>query len=117
MSLTGLIFLLAAHYFTGKGLLKLFKIETGRTETICLSFITGVPILSFGPCLLQLLHTPIVFTSTLIITAIIAAPFSIPLLVKLKKPALPKITIPQPYEWASLAICFLLVLFSIWRCF
>jgi cbb3-type cytochrome oxidase subunit 3 len=117
MNFTGLIFLLIAHYITGKGVLKLFKIETGQTEQFCLALITGIPLVSFGPCVLQILKIPITGTSAATITAIIGAICSIPLFINFKKPVLPKLKLPKLYELPALSVCILLILFSIWRCF
>src|SRR3954466_1445721 len=98
MNFAGLIFLLFAHFITGRGLLKLFKVELKQTPSLCLSMIAGVPLLSFAPCFVQLLHLPISTVPVLIAIIAITAGFSIPLLLDFKRPQIQKIILPQLYE-------------------
>lgn len=63
MSLLGLLFLLAAHYFSGRGLLSFFHLKMHPAMRAALAFITGVMVLSFIPFLLQLAHIPITFAT------------------------------------------------------
>jgi hypothetical protein len=117
MNIAGLLFMIVAHYLTGKGLLKLFKIELRPVPAFCLSIMAGVPLLSFVPCFIQLLTIPITALSVLIGVVVLTSLFSIPLLIKFKRPTFSKITFPKIYEWPFLIVCLFLMGFSIWRCF
>ena len=117
MNFAGLIYLLIAHYISGKGFLRLFKLQLKPVPLFCLSMITGVALLSFAPCVLQLLHIPIDATSVSIAIILLTAIFSIPLLVDYKFPEFKRITLPALYEWPFLIVCILLIGVSLWRCF
>jgi len=117
MNFTGLIFLIAAHYISGKGLLKLFNVNLSPIALNCLSLIIGVPLISFAPCILQLLHVPITLASVSVAITIMFFAFSIPLLRNFKLPVFHRINMPKSYEWAALIICFSLMFYSVWRCF
>lgn len=117
MNIAGLLFVLFAHYFTGKGMLKLLKAELNPLANFCFSMIIGVVIISFAPCILQLLHIPLVAQSVAVAIAIITVAFSIPLFFNFKMPKIGKITFPALYEWPFLIIIIILIALSVWRCF
>ncbi len=117
MNLYGLIFLLIAHFFTGKGLLKLFRLQLSFVYSACLSIILGVILASFVPCILQLLSIPITAMSVAIGVGLFALVFSVPLLVKIKRPGFAGFKLPAAHEWPFLLVILLLVTVSAWRCF
>lgn len=117
MNLPGLIFLLIAHYFSGRGLLKVFRISVSPVAAFCLSMIVGIVLLSFAPCVLQLFSLPIAAMSVGLTVAVFAGVFSIPLLKNATKPTFSKLKLPALYEWPYIIIILLLVVVSIWRCF
>ncbi len=117
MNLAGLVFLLFAHFFAGRGLLKLFKVQLPQMPFFCLSMMTGVALLSFAPCLVQLLHLPIAGIPVFIAIVVLTAAVNIPSLLNFKRPQLQKLILPKIYEWPFLIACLLLVIYSVWRCF
>src|SRR5436305_11179953 len=102
MDFIGLIFLLVAHFFCGKGLLKLFKIKLNPIQTFCFSMMVGVPVVSFAPCIVELLHIPLTSQSMYVSIAALAVVLSIPLLINFKRPELGKLALPKLYEWPFL---------------
>lgn len=117
MNIFGLIFLLIAHYFSGRGLLKLFRIGLTPVCELCISMMTGIALLSFVPCILQLLHIPVTEKSVVIAVVIFAGVFSVPILIKFRKPQFKMPRMPASYEWSYIGILALLVAASVWRCF
>ncbi len=117
MNLFGLIFLLVAHYFSGRGVLKLFRINVSPVVAFCLSMMMGIVLLSFAPCLLQVLSLPITAVSVGVSVALFAIVSSIPLLINFTKPKFSKLKLPAIYEWPYIIIILLLVVVSVWRCF
>ena len=117
MNFAGLFFLVIAHFISGRGVLQLFKLQLSLVQTICFSFIIGVPLLSFVPCIVQLLKIPITFNSIYIAIAIFSLICGIPAVIGFKRPRLGKIVIPQIYEWPFLLICLTFIVLSAWRCF
>ena len=117
MNFPGLIFLVMAHYLSGRGLLRLFKLQLPPVQATCFSFLLGVPILSFAPCFVQIMGIPITFNSIFITLAIWTFLFTIPLLINFKRPVFPKIKLPEIYELPFLALCLGLIVLSVWRCY
>jgi len=117
MNFLGLIYLLMAHYVSGRGVLRLFRISLQPLTTVCLSFIIGVALLSFVPCFVQLLHIPITFVSIVIGVGLFTFALSIPSLITVKQPVFKKITFPAGYEWPFIAVISLVMAVSVWRCF
>lgn len=122
MNLLGLLFLLIAHYISGRGVLQVFRLELKPLAATCLSFITGVFMLSLVPCIMQLLGITFEASNTVISISVFTALCSIPLLVMWKrdpkkiwsfnKPALPTIS-----EVPFLIFFIYLSIVSVWRCF
>ena len=117
MNLSGLLYVLIAHYFSGRGVLQLFKAKLPPLHVFCLSIIIGVAVLSFVPCFVQLMNIPITIVSVSIGVAALTALLSVPLLINFKRPVFWKIVFPQSYEWPFLIILILLMAVSVWRCF
>jgi hypothetical protein len=117
MNFAGLLFLIAAHFITGRGLLQLFKLQLDTTVIVCFSFMVGVPVLSLAPCILQLLNMPITATSVLATICAITAICSIPVLLDLKKPSFGKFSLPKLYEWPVLLVLLYFISLSLWRCY
>ena len=117
MNPVGLLFVLIAHYLCGAGSLKLFRIKEGAWQSVWLSLIVGVFVVSFVPCLLQLCHIKITGTSVATGITLIAALFCVPLLSKFKKPSIHLPLRPALYEWPFIVAILLLALVSTWRCF
>ncbi len=117
MNVAGLVYLLIVHFLSGNGLLKLFKIQLKPLATVCMSLLLGIPLLSFAPCLLQLLHIPITGISVFCSVDFITGMFCIPLLAQFSIPSFKKIVFLEFYEWPFLIVCLLLAVISIWRCF
>ncbi len=97
--------------------MQLFKLQLSLVQTVCLSFIVGVPLISLAPCFIQLCHIPITFNSVFAGVAIVALVCAIPLAINFKKPAFGKVTLPGIYELPFLLVCLGLVILSVWRCY
>ncbi len=117
MNFLGLLFLLVAHYLSGRGLLRLFRMQLPPLHAFCLSMAAGVPLLSFVPCILQLLSFSITLMSVSIGIGVFTGILCIPLLIGFKRPQFKKITLPFLYELPFVAVMFLLMAVSVWRCF
>ena len=117
MNFGGLIFLLAAHYLSGRGLLRLFKIGLKPVPAFCLSMITGVFLVSFAPCILQLCGLPIDVLHVIVTIVVLTGIFCIPLLLNFKRPWIGKPPLPVYYEWPFIIACSFLAAVSVWRCF
>ncbi|MCD6010813.1 MAG: hypothetical protein K0Q79_675 [Flavipsychrobacter sp.] len=116
MNFGGLIFLLVCHYLSGRGVLRLFKIALAPLPAFCVAMMVGVPVISFGPCILQLLHIPIDAQSVTITAAVMGALHAIPLFVPFRRPRF-KFNLPQLYQVPFLLVITALVLISVWRCY
>lgn len=117
MDLKGLIFLFVAHYITGRGILKLFKVQDTSLRMFCLSLMISVPVLSFIPCIEQLMHIPLNKKNVATGISILAGLAAVPLLIGIKRPKLPKFTLPAVYELPFYFVFLLNLLLSVWRCF
>jgi hypothetical protein len=117
MNFGGLIFLLIAHYFCGRGVLSLFRLPLSQLTAVCFSFIIGIPLLSFVPCILQLLAIRLDVTSITIGIGIFTLLATIPLLVRFRRPRFGPLVLPEIYEWPFIVVIAFLMLVSIWRCF
>ncbi|GAA4469766.1 hypothetical protein GCM10023093_29770 [Nemorincola caseinilytica] len=116
MNLTGLIFLLFAHYFTGRGIVRLFRVEMTAVALFCFSLICGVTVHSMVPCIMELLHVPITVPNMYAWLAGSAVLFSIPLLLNIKQTKMPRLELPQLYELPFILIFLGLAAVSVWRC-
>ncbi len=117
MNFAGLLFLLITHFLSGRGILRLFKLQLDPIPAVCLSFILGVPAVSFVPCILQLMKIPLAANSVYIGISVFTAVCCIPLLVSFTKPRLPKFIMPKLYEWPALLVLLFFVVVSVWRCY
>ncbi len=117
MNFAGLIFLLIAHFITGRGVLRLINVQLEPLTTFCFSMIIGVPMLSFAPCVLQLMHIPITMASVFFSVAGFAVAFGIPLTINFKRLRFQKITFPKLYEWPFYLVYLVFIIISLWRCF
>ena len=117
MNFAGLIFLLICHYLTGRGLISLLRLELANVPAICFSFMTGVPLLSFAPCILQLMKIPLTDINVFIAIACLTALFGLPLLKSSLRRGMPKFILPQPYEWPFLIVIAGFIVISVWRCY
>jgi hypothetical protein len=114
------LFLLLAHYFTGKGILSLFGIQLKRIMHIALSCIVGVAVLSMIPVLLQAFFIPITFGSLLLGIIIITLLLNIRTLKnwkKWKKISWNLIPTFRVYEWPFMILFAIIMFASIWRTF
>jgi len=117
MNLLGLLFVLTAHYFSGRGILRLFRVTLPRLQIFCASMIIGVAVLSFVPCFVQLMNIAITVTSVSIGIGVVTWLLIIPLVINFKKPVFQKIVLPARYEWPFIIILIFLMAVSVWRCF
>lgn len=117
MNIFGLIFLLVAQFVTGNGILKLFKTELDLPSAFFLSIIVGIPVVSFAPCMLQLLHLPIAAIPLIITISIMMLLCCIPLFRNFSRPSFRSLRLPEIYEWPFLIVVFGLLFFSVWGCF
>ena len=115
MNFAGLLFLIFSHFFSGKGILRLFRIQLPVFQQVCLSLMIGVPIISFAPCFVQLLALPIVMNTMIVSTGIVTLVCSLPLLFPFRKPRLLTFTMPKLYEVPFLVIIVGLLIISAWR--
>jgi hypothetical protein len=116
MNFAGLFLLLVAHYFTGKGIVKLFRLQLSPVMNSCMSLLVGVPVISFVPCIIQLMKIPITQQSVGVGIAICTALCIVPLLINFKKPQF-KIALPALYELPFFIVFAGLMIISIWRCY
>ena len=117
MNFAGLLFLLVAHYITGRGILQLFRLQLDNVVTICCSFIISVPVLSLAPCILQLLKMPITGTTVFAAVSVFTVISSIPLFLNFKMPRFQKISMPKLYEWPAFLVIIFFIVMSLWRCY
>ncbi len=117
MNVTGLIFVIVAHFISGSGIIRLFKINLPVTATLCISMITGVVVLSIAPCLLQLAGIPINQLSVILAITILTSVTGFPLLKNTRRFRFHKFLWPEIYEWPFIAIFTMLLFISAWRCF
>lgn len=117
MNFAGLIFLLFAHYFTGRGIIKLFKVELSPAALFSFSFIVGVCIHSFVPCIMDLIHVPLTATNIYIWLTGTTLLASVPLFLRIRDTKWTKPTLPQLYEIPFIAVFLFLAFQSVWRCF
>lgn len=117
INFTGLIFLLLAHYFTGRGLVKLFKIEMQPLALWAVSMFCGVALASFVPCIMQLLHIPITEQNVYIWLTLLAVIFSVPLILNIKQTKVVRLELPKLYELPFYIVFIGLAVTSVWRCY
>jgi hypothetical protein len=121
MTLLSFIFLLAAHYFAGRGLLSLFNMRLTTAKQITLSLITGVVIISLVPFVLELMHIPITYGSVLAGILVTVLLMSAKSLFALKRSSfvLPSLRIPsfRSYELPFMLLFALIMLASVWRAY
>jgi hypothetical protein len=117
MNFVGLVFLLLAHYTTGRGILKLFRLRDTALGVFCLSMMVSVPVLSFVPCIVQLAGLPINTVSISIGICVVTVLAAIPLLIKSRRPKWPRIQLPEIYELPFILVFLAHIFISVWRCF
>jgi hypothetical protein len=117
MNFTGLFFLLLTQFLTGKGIIRLFKIQLQPIATLCFSMLIGVFMVSFVPCVIQLAHIPITAPNVYIGISVMTALFSVPLLLNIKNTKMPAMEWPQLYEVPFILVLLTLAVISCWRCF
>lgn len=121
MNFFGLIFLIGAHHLCGRGVLQLIRPGLKPLPSFCLALMMGVPLVSLGPCFLQLLGIPIdlhtVVASIFTTMAVCALPILFGLRKNLKSFRLKKPAMLKLYELPLLGICTWLAVVSVWRCF
>lgn len=117
MNFSGLIFLLLAQYFAGRGLLRLFGVPLNSVARFCFSMISGVFVVSLVPCVLQLLHIPLTASNIYYAISATSVLLSTPLILNIKNTKLPVIALPKLYEIPFLLVFLALAVTSVWRCF
>ncbi len=119
MSFAGLLYLILTHYLIGNGILRYFKVQQSDLANVCLSFMIGVPLMSFVPCFLQLMHIPLAKMNVATGIGVFAVLCYVPAIIysKPRLITLPKFSLPKLYEWPFLLILLALVIISLWRCF
>lgn len=117
MSVTGLLFLLIAHYFTGRGIIKLFKLNMSELELSSISFIVGVTVHSLVPSIMELMHVKLTSGNIYTWLSVCTMLCSIPLIMDIKNTKINKPSLPQLYELPFLLVIGFLAVHSVWRCF
>ena len=119
MNISGLIFLLAVHFLTGRGVLGLFKIKGKLTTIVPLSFIVGVVLVSMVPMVLEMCHIDITTSSVIVAVSLLAASTSGLAARNFDFKVWKKISVPaiRLYEWIFIILFVLLMLPSVWRCY
>jgi hypothetical protein len=117
MNFSGLIFLLFAQFIAGKGLIRLFGVSLKATSLLSFSMICGIFIVSFVPCILQLLHIPLIASNIYYAITFTTLALSIPLILNIKNIKLPAFTLPKLYEYPFILVFIGLVVTSVWRCY
>jgi len=117
MNFLGLLFLLFAQFFAGRGVVRLFGVSLKPAALFSFSIICGVFVVSLVPCVLQLLHVPLVASNLYFAISLVTLLLSIPLLINIKKTKLPTIVLPKLYEIPFILVFMGLAIISVWRCF
>ncbi len=121
INLGGLFFLIIAHFVCGRGVMQLFRVQFKPLQTFCLSVIVGIPIISFGPCVLQLMKVPLTKESITAVVWVSMAICCVPLLLHViknyKNFTAPKIKLPELYELPFFFVFGILLGVSVWRCY
>lgn len=117
MNFVGLLFLLLTHFITGKGLIRLCRVQLSAIAMLCFSMLGGVFIASLVPCVMQLVHVP--FTAGNLYTWLGAATvlFSIPLLLNIRNTKPLRIKLPELYELPFIIVFLGIAAISVWRCY
>jgi len=114
----GLLLLIASHFLTGYGLLKLFRIKLGVGAMIGLAIFNGVALASLVPFALELAHLTITDSSVMWGLVILTAIFCIPIVLSFnlsdfKNPKWPL----HLYDYPYLFIYGSILAVSIWHCY
>ena len=117
MNFSGLIFLLLAQFFAGRGVIRLFGVHLKPIALACYSMIVGVFVVSLVPCVLQLLHIPLTANNLYYAILVSSLLLSVPLLLNIKKTKLLSVSFPKLYELPFLLVFLALAVISVWRCF
>jgi hypothetical protein len=117
MNIAGLLFLLLTQFISGRGFVKLFRVQLPIVALACLSMICGVMLVSFVPCLLQIMHIPLTVSSMYVGIGILTAMMAVPQLLKFKDIKLPSPKWPQLYEIPFYLVFLALIITSVWRCY
>jgi hypothetical protein len=117
MNFGGLIFLLVAHYFCGRGLLRLLRVELKPVPAFCMAMMLGVPLVSLTPCFLQLMGIAIDTVPIIVAVAVMTALFSMPLVIKFRRLRFSNIVWPSLYELPFIAVVVYLLCAGVWRGF
>jgi hypothetical protein len=117
MNFSGLIFLLFAQFFAGRGVVRLFGVSLKPAVLFSFSMICGVFVVSLVPCVLQLLHIPLTASNLYYAITVGSLLLSIPLLLNIKNTKFPSVVLPKLYEIPFLLVFLGLAITSVWRCF
>jgi len=117
MNLAGLFFLLLTQFIAGRGFIKLFRVQLSFVALCCLSMICGVMLVSFVPCVLQLMHMPLTEGSMYGGISTLTVLFAIPQLLQIKHTKMPALKGPQLYEIPFFLVFLALAITSVWRCY
>lgn len=111
-----MLYLLLAHFVVGRGVLALLRVKLPMVSVVCLSFIIGVPVISFVPCVVQLLGLPITAVSSAVGIGIMSGLLLVPILLRYERPVWPEGGRLALYEWPFLLLSILAIGTSVWRC-
>lgn len=117
MNFTGLIFVLLAHYFSGRGVMRRLNVAVSPVQELSLSMIIGVALISMVPCVLQLFGLGITTISVAGGIIVLTAVLCLPLLLWFRKPRFVMPRLPAMYEWPALLAVAVILVVSVWRCF
>ncbi|HRO42572.1 MAG TPA: hypothetical protein PL009_07040 [Flavipsychrobacter sp.] len=120
MTFLAILILLIAHYFSGSGLLYLFRVKLKPAMQITLSIICGIVILSLVPLFLELAFIPLTLTSIAAGIAVICVLLNLTKLANIKsvlsdsKWRFPSI---KAYEIPFFVLFSIMFFSSLWRSF
>jgi hypothetical protein len=120
MALAGFIFLIAAHYLCGAGLLALFAIKLPSLKHNALAIIAGIVVVSFVPFLLQLGYVPITLATVAAGIVVLCLLLNITRIKNFNMAAFRNIRLLprfKSYEVPFLIIFAFILFSSIWRSF
>lgn len=117
MNFFGLLFLLFAQFFAGRGVVRLFGVSLKPAALFSFSMICGVFVVSLVPCVLQLLHMPLIASNLYYAISASSLLLSVPLLFNIKNTKIPSLVLPKLYELPFLLVFMGLAIISVWRCF
>lgn len=119
MNTIGLILIVAAQFFIGRGILHIFNIKGKAIVLFAMSSIVGIAVLSMLPMLLEIVKLPINKNNVLlsIVVSVIASNLFVIKRYNFSTIISKKIKFPELYEILFIVVYAVLLIPSVWRCY